>query len=92
MNGYERFMTALRRELPDRVPLWELIVNEPTRSAWGAASLEEFVDQEDLDAITVFEDMPLRALSHRENTGRTGDGPPRRTANKPSTTGASSGA
>lgn len=62
MTGYERFMAALRREEPDVVPQWELIVNEPTLSAWGATSLEDFVEQEDLDAITVFEDMPLREL------------------------------
>ena len=62
MNGYERFMAALRGEVPDRVPIWELIVNQPTLSAWGASSLEEFVEQEDLDAITVFEDMPLRPV------------------------------
>lgn len=61
-------MTALRREVPDRVPVWELIVNEPTRSAWGAASLEEFVEQEDLDAITVFEDTPLRPCPAPEGT------------------------
>ena len=66
MTGYDRFMTALRCEEPDRVPLWELIVNEPTLSAWGAASLEEFVEQEDLDAVTVFEDMPLRELEPDE--------------------------
>ena len=59
MNGRERFLTALRRQEPDRVPVWELIVNEPTRSAWGAASLEEFVEAEDLDGITVFENTPL---------------------------------
>ena len=28
----------------------------------GASSLEEFVEQEDLDAVTVFEDMPLRPV------------------------------
>lgn len=66
MTGYERFMAALRREEPDRVPLWELIVNEPTLSAWGATSLEDFVEQEDLDAITIFEDMPLRPLEAEE--------------------------
>ena len=59
MNGRERFLTALRREQPDRVPVWELIVNDPTRSAWGAKSLEAFVEAEDLDGITVFEDTPL---------------------------------
>lgn len=62
MNGRERFLAAVRREQPDRVPIWELIVNEPTRSAWGATSLEDFVEAEDLDGITVFEDTPLRPV------------------------------
>jgi uroporphyrinogen decarboxylase len=66
MTGYDRFMAALRREEPDRVPLWELIVNEPTLSAWGATSLEEFVEQEELDGITIFEDMPTRSLEPGE--------------------------
>lgn len=66
MTGYERCMTALRREQADRVPVWELIVNEPTLSAWGARTLEDFVEQEELDAITVFEDMPLRPLGEDE--------------------------
>ena len=65
MNGRERFLAALRREEPDRVPIWELIVNEPTRSARGANSLEEFVLQEDLDAITIFEEITLRDLAER---------------------------
>lgn len=40
MTNYERFMKALlRKGEPDRVPLWELIVNEPALSAWGAKSL-----------------------------------------------------
>lgn len=67
MTNYERFMTALlRKGEPDRVPLWELIVNEPTLSAWGAKSLEEFVEMEDLDGITVFEDMKLEPLGKAE--------------------------
>ncbi len=67
MTGYERFMTALLRQgEPDRVPLWELIVNEPTLSAWGARSLEEFVEMEDLDGITIFEDMRLELLGAKE--------------------------
>lgn len=63
MNGRERFLAALRREQPDRVPIWELIVNEPTRSAWGARSLADFVAAEDLDGITVFEDTPLTPVA-----------------------------
>ena len=71
MNGYERSMAALRREEPDRVPVWELLINEPTLSAWGATSLEEFVEQEDLDAITIFEDMPLRDMEAEEEKALT---------------------
>ncbi len=33
MNDRERFLTALKREEPDQVLIWELIVNEPTSSA-----------------------------------------------------------
>ncbi|MBI4531722.1 MAG: hypothetical protein HY709_09365 [Candidatus Latescibacteria bacterium] len=67
MTGYERFMTALlRRGEPDRVPVWELIVNEPTLSAFGAGSLEEFADVTDMDDITIFEDMRLTSLDTDE--------------------------
>jgi len=66
MTGYERFMAALRREEPDRVPLWELVINEPTLTAFGAKSLEEFVEMEDLDGICIFEDMRLRPLESEE--------------------------
>jgi len=67
MTGYERFMIALlRKGEPDRVPLWELIINEPTLSAWGAKSLEEFVEMEDLDGLTIFEDMKLEPLGTAE--------------------------
>ncbi len=61
MTGHERFMSALRREQPDRVPVWELIVNDPTLSAWGATDLESFVEAEDLDGVTIFEDLALRS-------------------------------
>ena len=33
MNGYERMMTAVRRGQPDRVPIWELIINRPVIKA-----------------------------------------------------------
>jgi len=61
MTGRERILTALRREQPDRVPIWELIVNEPTHSALagpGATALD-FVEHMDLDAITIFENQRL---------------------------------
>jgi hypothetical protein len=67
MTGYERFMMALSRKgEPDLVPIWELIVNEPTLSWFGASSLEEFVEIADLDGVTVFEDMIMRPLEEEE--------------------------
>jgi len=33
MNGLERIMKALKREEPDRIPIWELIVNRPVIQA-----------------------------------------------------------
>ena len=58
MNGLERMMKALRREEPDRVPVWELIVNEPViKALYGDISYADFVEREDLDGITIFEDQ-----------------------------------
>ena len=46
MNGLERMMTAIRREEPDRVPIWELIVNEPViKALYGDISYEDFVEE-----------------------------------------------
>jgi uroporphyrinogen decarboxylase len=51
-------MTALRLKEPDRVPIWELIVNKPVIQAlYGDISYEDFVEKEEMDAITVFEDQ-----------------------------------
>lgn len=73
MTGYERMMMALRREEPDRVPMFELIINEPvikalypdlvsgTKYQRGSEGIYEiqanFIEREDLDAIVIFEDM-----------------------------------
>jgi len=73
MKGYERFMTALRREQPDRVPLWELIVNRPVIEALhGDISYLDFCEVEDLDGICCFEDYrrePLDDLHWRDEWG-----------------------
>lgn len=64
MNGYERFMTALGRKEPDIVPVWELIVNAPViKELYGDISLEDFVDKEGLDGITIFESQRFEILS-----------------------------
>lgn len=58
MNGRERFLAALNREEPDRVPIWELIINEPTLSALhGEVGYFRFVELEDLDGVTIFENQ-----------------------------------
>ncbi len=73
MKGYERMMRALRRQEPDRVPMFELIVNEPvikalypdlvsgTKYQRGSEGIYEiqadFIEREGLDAIVIFEDM-----------------------------------
>lgn len=64
MNGYERVKLALGRGgEPDRVPLWELIVNNPTLSHFGASNAIEFAEKMDLDAVTVFEVQNRTPLS-----------------------------
>ena len=60
MNGYERFMTALRREEPDRVPVWELIINRPVIDALhGRIGYMDFVEREGLDGVTVAESVQV---------------------------------
>lgn len=64
MNGYERFLTALKRKQPDMVPIWELIIDRPIIEALhGDISLLDFIEKEDLDGFTIFED------SKRKNIG-----------------------
>ena len=55
MTGLERMLTALQREQPDRVPLWELLIDRPViEGLCGDVSREDFVERMDLDGITVF--------------------------------------
>ena len=58
MTGYERLMLALMRKEPDRVPIWELIVDQPViKALYGDISYADFVEKEDLDGITCPEDQ-----------------------------------
>ena len=55
MTGLERMLAALRREEPDQVPLWELLIDRPViEGLYGDISYEEFVERMDLDGITIF--------------------------------------
>lgn len=65
MTGRERFLTALRREQPDKVPIWELIINEPTLSGlFGNIGYFALAEKLDLDAITVFENHRTQDLGN----------------------------
>jgi len=48
-------LAALRREEPDQVPLWELLIDRPViEGLYGDISYEEFVERMGLDGITIF--------------------------------------
>lgn len=59
MTGYQRFMTALRRQQPDRVPIWELLVNRPViEKMYGPdCSYLDFAEKENLDGVCVAENI-----------------------------------
>lgn len=60
LTGLDRFMAALGREEPDRVPIWELIINDPTLSAlYGDIGYLEFAKRDGLDGVTIFENQQL---------------------------------
>jgi uroporphyrinogen decarboxylase len=57
-------MAALHGRQPDRVPIWELIINRPVIEAlYGNISYADFVQLEDLDGITASEDQETKKLS-----------------------------
>ena len=65
MTGQQRFLTALRREQPDRVPVWELIINEPTLSGvYGNIGYFALAEKLGLDAVTVFENHRTEDLGN----------------------------
>ena len=57
MTGLERCLVVLRREQPDTVPIWELIVNAPVIEALHGPGVTylDFCDLEGLDGVTLFE-------------------------------------
>ena len=55
MNNRDRFLIALKRGVPDRVPLWELIINDPVLSEVADGSYSRLVDKLDIDGVTGFE-------------------------------------
>jgi len=70
MNGYERFLKAVERKQPDRVPIWELLVDRPAiEKLYGDISYLDFVEKEDLDGLTIFEDSKrdlIEGISYRD--------------------------
>jgi len=57
VRGRDRMLTALRRGVPDAVPVWELIINEPVIGALGYRSYADLVEGLDLDGCTAGEDL-----------------------------------
>ena len=65
MTGYERIMLALQRRQPDRVPIWELIIDQPVISSlYGDISYADFVEKEDLDGITARDNQKTQDLGN----------------------------
>lgn len=63
MKPRERFLKALAREKADRVPLWELIINEPVmNSLLPGKTYADFVEWVELDGICVFEDQQFEKI------------------------------
>lgn len=57
-------MTALKRKEPDMIPIWELIINRPViEKLYGNISFLDFIEKEDLDGLTVFEDSKKELIS-----------------------------
>lgn len=54
----ERFLKALNRDQPDRVPIWELIINEPViKNLLPGGTYADFVEWAGLDGLCVGEDQ-----------------------------------
>lgn len=64
MNGLERFLAALEHREPDRVPVYELIINAPViEKILGYVSLTDLVERLDMDGLTVGEDVKMREVA-----------------------------
>ena len=65
MNSYERFIKALKKQKPDTVPIWELIIDRPViEKLHGNISYFDFVELEGLDGVTVYEDYDRKNMGN----------------------------
>ena len=63
MNGQERILRALRREIPDRVPVFEWFVDATVGQAMvGSGDIMDIADRLDLDAINIRPDYTRQFL------------------------------
>ncbi|MGC9318137.1 MAG: uroporphyrinogen decarboxylase family protein [Armatimonadota bacterium] len=68
ITGRERFMAALRREQPDRVPIWELIVNDPVVHAMmGPEGTYLDLVEAELDGATCVENQIFEPVDDEHN-------------------------
>ncbi len=75
MNGRERMLTAVRRGQPDRVPIFEIVVDTKVINAIvPGGDLPAFVEKLDLDAISAgpyYQTQPLANDCYRDEWGIT---------------------
>jgi len=63
VNGCQRFMSALRLEEPDTLPVWELLMNDPSvEKLRPGATYAKVVEWLDLDGITAGETQKLEVV------------------------------
>ena len=64
MTGYERFIKALKKEEPDRVPIWESTIDKPVmEKLFGNISKLDFYEKMDLDGIMIKEDFYRKKIA-----------------------------
>lgn len=66
MNGYERVMTVLNLEEPDRVPTFEWSINQRVREGiFSGVGEFDFIEQADLDGVVVYADYETERLTEK---------------------------
>lgn len=66
MNSQERVLAVLNGEIPDRVPLLEVVVeNKIIKDMFPGKSIIDFYEEIDLDGMVIFEDIPWEKINSR---------------------------
>lgn len=64
MNSVERVLATLKGEIPDMIPIVEIVIEKNIREKiMPSASILDFYDNVDIDGIVIFEDIPWLEVS-----------------------------